>query len=190
MSCDRHSPQTLAQYLEIERKAEFKSEYLNGEVFAMAGGSLNHALIASAVIERLGEQLRQKPCSAVGSDLRVYCEHVNILTYPDVTVFCEPAHFLDSDEDTLTDATLIVEVLSRSTRNYDRSEKFRFYRGLPSFAEYLLLASDAIRAEHYTKQSDGSWLLREHTEPETVIELNSIGCRLTLSTLYLKARLA
>jgi Uma2 family endonuclease len=178
---------TVAQYLEIEREAEFKSEYLNGEVFAMAGGSLNHALIASAAVARLDEQLRDKPCSAAGSDLRVFCPAVNILTYPDVTVFCEPARFLDKDEDTLTDATVIVEFLSRSTRNYDSAEKFRFYRSLPSFSEYLLLASDAIRAEHYARQAD-SWLFREHTNPQTVIDLKSIGCRLTLNTLYLKAR--
>jgi Uma2 family endonuclease len=179
---------TVAQYLEIEREAEFKSEYLNGEVFARAGATLNHALIASAALSTLGVQLRDKPCSAAGSDLRVFCPAVNILTYPDVTVFCEPARFLDHDEDTLTDASVIVEVLSRSTRNYDRAEKFRFYRSLPSFSEYLLLASDAIRAEHYARQTDGSWLFREHTNPQTVIDLKSIGCRLTLNALYLKAR--
>jgi Uma2 family endonuclease len=180
---------TVAQYLEIERKADFRSEYIDGEVFAMAGGSRNHALVAAAVVARLDEQLRDKPCSVAGSDLRLYCPAVDMLTYPDATVFCEPGQYRDTEEDTLTDATVIVEVLSRSTQNYDRGEKFRFYRTLPSFSEYLLLASAALRAEHHVRQPDGSWLFREFTAPDAVIELKSIGCRLPLAALYLKARL-
>ncbi len=112
-----------------------------------------------------------------------------MLTYPDVVVYCEPAKFLDGDRDTLVDATVIVEVLSRSTRNYDRGEKFRFYRGLPSFSEYVLLAQDTIRAEHHIRQQDGSWLFREFYGPEAVVELTSIGCQLRLGELYRKARL-
>jgi Uma2 family endonuclease len=112
-----------------------------------------------------------------------------LLTYPDVVVFCEPAKFLDGDRDTLVDATVIVDVLSPSTQNYDRGEKFRFYRGLPSFSEYVLLAQDAIRAEHHVRQQDGSWLFREFNGPEAVVELKSIKCQLRLGTLYRKARL-
>jgi len=154
----------------------------------MAGGTRNHALIAAAVIARLDEQLADKPCAVAGSDLRLFCKPANILTYPDVAVFCEPAKFLDGDEDTLTDATVLVEVLSRSTQNYDRGEKFRFYRGLPSFAEYLLLAQTEIRAEHHVRQPDGSWLFREFTSPEDEIRLESIGCRLRLGSLYAKVK--
>ena len=175
---------TIEQYLEIERAAEFRSEYLNGEVFAMAGGGVNHALIAAAATIYIGEQLRGRPCAVAGSDLRLFCQPANILTYPDVVVFCEPRKFLDGEKDTLTDATVIVEVLSRSTRNYDRSEKFDYYRGLPSFAEYLLLAQDAIRAEHHVRQPDGCWLFRELTGPQAVIDLKAIGCRLNLGSLY------
>ncbi len=181
---------TPEQYLKIERTAEFRSEFLNGEVFGMAGGSRNHALVATAAVASLHEQLRTKPCAAAGSNLRIFCQAVNILTYPDASVSCDPVSFLDGDKDTLTDATLIVEVLSPSTQNYDRGEKFRFYRTLPSFAEYLLLASDAIRAEHHVRQPDGSWLFREFTAPNTVLDLNSISCRLSLADLYLKTDLA
>jgi Uma2 family endonuclease len=180
---------TVEQYLEMERAAEFRSEYLNGEVFAMAGGSVNHAVIAAAVGARIGAQLDDRPCAVVGSDLRLFCPRDQMLTYPDVMVFCEPAKFLDGDRDTLIDATVIVEVLSPSTQNYDRGEKFRFYRSLPSFSEYLLLAQDAMRAEHHVRQQDGSWLFREFNGPEAVIELKSIGCQLGLGTLYRKARL-
>jgi Uma2 family endonuclease len=179
---------TVEQYLAQERAAEFRSEYLNGEVFAMAWGGRNHALIAAAVLMQFGEQLREKPCAAAGSDLRLFCPQDRMLTYPDITVFCEPARFLDGDLDTLVDATVIVEVLSRSTQTYDRSEKFRFYRGLPSFSEYVLLAQHEIRAEHHVRQPDGSWLFREFKEPGAVIELKSITCELQLGSLYAKAR--
>jgi Uma2 family endonuclease len=175
---------TIEQYLTAERAAEFRSEYLNGEIVAMAGGTKNHALIAMAAGARLDEQLRGKPCAVAGSDLRLFCSAANTLTYADVVVFCEPAQFLDGDEDTLTDAVVIIEVLSRSTQNYDRSEKFRLYRSLPSFTEYLLLAQDAMRAEHYVRQPDGAWLFRELNGPDAEIVLNSIGCRLRFATLY------
>jgi len=175
---------TVEQYLRNERAAEFRSEYLNGEVFAMAGGGVNHAIIAAAAIVQLGEQLRHTRCFVTGSDLRLFCKPSNVLTYPDVVVVCEPRRFLDGEKDTLTDATVIIEVLSPSTRNYDRGEKFRFYRSLPSFAEYLLLAQDAVRAEHHVRQDDGSWVFREFSGPDVLIELHSIGCRLELGTLY------
>ena len=103
---------TVEQYLETERAAEFRSEYRNGEVFAMAEGGV-----------RLNEQLRGRPCAVAGSDLRLYCKTAKVLTYPDLVVFCEPARFLDNDRNTLIDATVVVEVLSRSTQNYDRGGK-------------------------------------------------------------------
>jgi Uma2 family endonuclease len=180
---------TVEQYLEIERAAEFRSEYIDGQVYAMAGGAVNHALIAMAVGARLDEQLRGRPCAVAGSDLRLFCESAKMLTYPDVVVFCKPRRFLDGKKDTLTDATVIVEVLSPSTQNYDRGEKFRFYRGLPSFSEYLLLEQDAIRAEHYVRQHDGAWLLREINGPDSEIALTSIDCRLNLGSLYESAEL-
>lgn len=175
---------TVEQYLQIERTAHYRSEYLNGEIHAMAGGGVNHALIIMAAGARLDEQLRGTRCAVASNDLRLSCPRVNVLTYPDVVVFCEPRKFLDDDKDTLSDATVIIEVLSVSTRNYDRGEKFRYYRGLPSFAEYLLLSQDEIRAEHHVRQPDGSWLFRELMDPATAIELKSIGCALPLGALY------
>jgi len=175
---------TVEQYLEIERAAEYKSEYIGGTMYAMSGGGFHHAFIAADTLVTLCGQLRGKKCNAVGSDLRLFCQASQVLTYPDVTIFCEPRQVLDNRKDTLTDATVIVEVLSPSTQNYDRSEKFRYYRGLPSFREYLLLAQDEIRAEHYTRQSDSSWLFREFTNADTEIVLDSIGCRFRLGDVY------
>jgi Uma2 family endonuclease len=147
---------TPEQYLDIESKAEFRSEYINGEMFAMCDATLNHARIVLNTARRLGEQLDGRPCEAFGGDLRLYSAKYKIFTYPDVLVTCRPHRLLDARRDTLTDATVIVEVLSPSTKNYDRSEKFRFYRSLPSFSGYLLLAQDEIRAEHHVRQPDNS----------------------------------
>jgi len=175
---------TPEQYLEIERKAEFRSEYIDGEMFAMAGGTPNHAWIVVNAASRLTEQLRGRPCGARTGDMRLHSVKYQMFTYPDIVVTCGPNQLLDGRRDTLTDATLIVEVLSPATKNYDRGEKFLFYRSLPSFAEYLLLAQDRVRAEHHVRQPNGSWLFSEFTEPADEIELPSIGCRLGLGSLY------
>jgi Uma2 family endonuclease len=175
---------TFDQYLEIERAAEFRSEYMHGQMYAMAGASRNHGRIVANAMASLWEQLRGRDCEAASNDLRVYSAPAGVSLYPDIVVTCGPDKFHDKLFDTLVDATSIIEVLSPSTRNFDRGEKFHYYRALPSFAEYLLLSQDAIRAEHYARQPDGSWLFREFTNPGDVIELKSIGCRLTLESLY------
>ncbi|MGA3242968.1 MAG: Uma2 family endonuclease [Bryobacteraceae bacterium] len=175
---------TPEQYLEIESKAEFRSEYINGEMFAMSGATPNHARIVLNTARRLTEQLDGRPCEAFDGDLRLYSAKYKIFTYPDVLVTCGPHRLLEGRRDTLTDATVIVEVLSRSTKNYDRGEKFLFYRSLPSFCEYLLLSQDTMRAEHHVRQPDASWLFREFTGPGDEIDLKSIGCRLKLQSLY------
>lgn len=175
---------TVNQYLEIERKAEFRSEYVNGEMYAMAGGTLNHARIVRNALARLEESLRGGPCEAVASDMRLFCANYSIFTYPDIVIPCGQLRFLDDRRDTISDATAIIEVLSPSTANDDRGEKFRYYRSLASFSEYLLLAQDSVRAEHHRRQSDGSWLFREFTSPDTELELSSVNCLLKLSAVY------
>ena len=172
------------QYLEIERNAQFRSEYINGQMFAMSGGTRNHARIVRNALLRLDEQLRGKPCEAVASDLRLYSERHQVFTYPDIVVTCGPDRYHDDRKDTITDATLVIEVLSPSTTNYDRGEKFLFYQSLPSFREYLLLAQRSVRAEHHALQLDGSWLTRSFAAPDDEIELKSIDCRLQLGSLY------
>lgn len=129
-------------------------------------------------MRRLADQLDSLPCEVFGGDLRLYSEKEKIFTYPDILVACGANCLLDGRSDTLTDATVIIEVLSPATKNYDRGEKFRFYRFLPSFAEYLLLAQDEMRAEHHARQPDGSRLFREFTWPGDEIELKSIDCHL------------
>jgi Uma2 family endonuclease len=172
------------QYLETERAAEFRSEYLAGSMYAMAGTARNHAHIVTSAGAELYRQLKGRDCAVAISDLRLSVRAHELYTYPDIFVTCGPDQYLDNRRDTLTDATCIIEVLSPSTKNYDRGEKFRFYRALPSFREYLLLAQDEVRAEHQARQPDGSWLMREYSAPSDEIHLHSIDCRLRLADVY------
>src|ERR1017187_5873973 len=148
---------TPEQYLEIERKAEFKSEYYQGEMFAMAGARWAHNLILLNLASELRQQLRSRPCSVTSSDMRVRVNAKGLYTYPDVVVVCGEPQFLDERRDTLLNPTLIVEVLSESTEQYDRGRKFEHYRPLESLAEYLLVSSERVSVERYTRQPDGSW---------------------------------
>ncbi len=175
---------TVEQYLEIERAAETRSEYLAGSMYAMAGASLRRGVIVRNAGFALHSQLRGQACAAFLTDVRLLVKTHGLITYPDIFVACRPFQVLDDRDDTVTDATVIVEVLSPSTANYDRGEKFRFYRGLPSFREYLVLAQSETQAEHHVRQADGSWLMREYGSATDEIRLDSIGCCLLLADVY------
>lgn len=175
---------TPEQYLEIERQAEFRSEYLHGEMFAMAGTSFNHNRIVRSTERALGRALDGRRCDVFFLDVKVHVQATGLYTYPDIVVTCGPIAALDKHQDTLTNPLVIVEVLSPSTRNYDRGEKFQHYRSIPSFREYLVLAQDEIRVEHHVRQPDGAWIFREHTALTDVVHLASIDCNLNISTLY------
>jgi Uma2 family endonuclease len=129
-------------------------------------------------------QLHGKECEEVTTDLRLAVREHRLITYPNVFVTCGSDRFIDSRKDTMADATVIIEVALPSTRNYDRREKFRYYRALPSFREYVLFARNEIHAEHHVRQPDESWLMREYCSPSDEIHLDSIGCRLLLADVY------
>jgi Uma2 family endonuclease len=172
------------EYLSIERQSETKNEYLNGEIFAMAGASRQHNFIAGDVYASLLNQLRGRGCDVYSGDMRVRVPAADLYTYPDVTVVCGEPELDDAEVDTLLNPTLIVEVLSRTTESYDRGMKFAYYRTLSSFAEYLVLAQDHVHAEHWVRQENGGWLLTETDRREDVLELPSIGCTLALRDAY------
>jgi len=186
MSVARSTFVTPEEYLEHERKAEYKSEYIRGEVFAMAGASPRHALIVTNAVGQLWSQLRDKGCSVYSSDLRVQVRPTGLYTYPDVVIVCGNAEFADDHHDILTNPTLIAEVLSESTQNYDRGQKFQHYRTLPSLQEYLTVAQDTVHIEQWTRQQDGRWLLTESNDPAAELALESIGVRIGISTFYEK----
>lgn len=175
---------TPEEYLAIERKAESKSEYINGEIVAMTGASRQHNLIVVNIAGELRQQLRGRPCEIYSNDMRVRIPSTRLYTYPDLVVVCGEPQFEDDYLDTLLNPTLIIEVLSESTEGYDRGKKFGFYRTIPSLAEYLLIAQDEQRVEQYAKQPDGRWLLSEYRSTDDVAELASIQCQLALTEVY------
>jgi Uma2 family endonuclease len=180
---------TPEEYLAVERKAEYRSEYFNGEMFAMTGASRKHNLIALNVAGECRQQLKGQPCEAYVNNMRVRIPATGLYTYPDIVVVCGEPEFEDDFVDTLINPTLLVEVLSESTESYDRGKKSGCYRTIQSLAEYLLVAQDEYKVEQYVKQPDGRWLLTDIRSLEGVIELASVPCVLALKEVYDKVTL-
>lgn len=175
---------TPEQYLEIERRAQEKSEYWNGEMFAMAGGSAAHSELTAAVISILRPQLLRRGCRVYDSNMRVRISATDLYTYPDVTAICGAPEFADGRKDTLVNPTLIVEVLSPSTEAYDRGKKFAQYRSIPSLREYLLIAQDQMQVELYIRTSSTTWELTVFTGTDAVVTLPSLSASIPLADLY------
>lgn len=175
------SPQ---EYLRLERRAEYKSEYVNGRIFAMGGASETHNLIAGNVFGELRQQLKDRPCRSYVSDMRVKVRSFGLYTYPDVVVVCGEPEFEDDEVDTLLNPKILVEILSPSTERYDRIAKTSYYRTIDSLAEHLLVAQDEMRLEQYARQRDGQWLFSEYLSLDAVVNLASIECTLKLSDVY------
>ena len=182
---------TPEQYLEQERQAEFRSEYIAGEIFAMAGASRRHNLITLNVASLLGAQIGDS-CEAYANDMRIQVKPTGMYTYPDIVIVCGERKFLDAGEDTLLNPTIIVEVLSPSTASYDRVEKFAYYRRLASLREYVLVSQDRPCVERYerTSDSDAEWLYTVAEGPEATLLLPSIGSTLALADIYRKITFA
>lgn len=181
---------SVAEYFAWEEGAATRSEYFDGEIFAMAGGTPEHNLISSNTLRELGNQLEERPCRVYPSDQRITVAETGLYTYPDVTVVCDEPHFEEPGRRALTNPTVIVEVLSESTEAYDRGDKFAHYRRLSSLKEYVLVSSDQHRIERFTRREVGAdWLMTECSDPEGVIELPSIGCVLSLPRVYRKVEL-
>jgi Uma2 family endonuclease len=177
---------TEEEYLAIERKAEFKSEYFHGEMFAMAGALKPHNLIASNVIRVLGNQLLERDCNVYPSDMRIKIKKIGKYTYPDVAVTCGKEIFEDDYVDTLLNPVVIFEILSHSTEARDRGEKFQHYQFIESLAEYILIAQDRVRVEQYVRQSDRTWMYSQYQNLEEVVKLESINCEFSLKDVYVK----
>jgi len=171
-----------AEYVAFERTAATKHEWVNGEVYAMAGGSPEHARLAMAVGAQLLAALGSRGCRVYSSDLRVRIAATGRATYPDVTVVCGKSERDPVDEDAVTNPTLIVEVLSPSTEQSDRGEKWQHYRRVGSLTAYVLIDSEAPHIEVYTRKGDG-WLLRE-AGPGQTIELGVLDAKLETDVLY------
>jgi Uma2 family endonuclease len=183
MIAQRKPTYTPEEYLALERAAEYRSEYLDGEIFAMAGASQAHNLIAGNIFWHLKSQFRGRPCQAYMSDMRVRVTPNRMYTYPDVVAVCGPQEFADDQVDTLLNPTAVFEVLSPSTEAYDRGEKFARYWRLASLTDYVLVAQDQMRVEHYTRQDDG-WFVTAAGSLDEIVRLDAINATLTLRAIY------
>jgi Uma2 family endonuclease len=152
----------------------------------MAGASPQHVLIVTNLVRELSQKLKGRPCRVYSSDLRLRVAPTGLYTYPDVMVVCGEAQFADDQKDTVMNPVLIIEVLSESTRDYDRGQKFQHYRTLPSLIEYLTVARDVPHIEHWIRQPENRWLLAEFSGLNQSLHLASIGCVLPSSEVYEK----
>ena len=181
MAVTRYLPQ---EYLEIERKAETKSEYYRGEIFAMAGASRRHGTIVFNCNRLIGNQILGGRCEGFTSDMRVEIRGGAAYYYPDIVIGCGDLQFVDNQGDTLRNPTVVIEVLSPTTAVYDRGLKFVEYRSIPSLQEYVTIAQDAVRVELYVRQSDEVWLLTDLNKQDDTLTLASIGCEIKLADIY------
>ncbi|MSP63509.1 MAG: Uma2 family endonuclease [Myxococcales bacterium] len=176
---------SAAEYLALERASTDRHEFLDGEIFLMAGGTHEHSLIASNIVGELRNALRHRPCLVHGSDMKVKIEAAGVYTYPDALALCGPPQFADDARDTLLNPKVLFEVLSDSTERYDRGEKFEYYRSLPSVAEIVLVSQKKPHVEHYARKPDGSWLYRDYHAGDRV-PLAALDCALAVADIYLK----
>jgi len=186
MSLQPKTSYTPEEYLAIEREAEFKSEYFDGEMFAMTGASRKHNLIAGNTFASLHRKLRSQRYEIYMGDMRVKVNPTGLYTYPDIVFVCDTPEFEDSDLDTLMNPLVIIEVLSPSTESYDRGKKFENYRTISSLAEYIMISQNRNYIEHFIRQNDNTWLFRETGNKAGVIQIASVECELTMEEMYAK----
>jgi Uma2 family endonuclease len=190
MSVDTRSHLTAEEYLTLERAALDKSEYLDGQMVAMPGGSYRHSLITINLILAIRRHL-QRPYKVLSSDMRVLVPATGLYTYADVVVLRGEPTLSDKYRDNLTNPAVIIEVLSPSTESYDRGRKFRHYQALDSLREYVLVSQDRPKVEQFSRQDDREhWLLTVVTDPVGSITLPSIGCQVAMSDIYDQVRFA
>ncbi|MEW5958107.1 MAG: Uma2 family endonuclease [Chloroflexota bacterium] len=175
---------TPEEYLALEEAADYKSEYYQGEIFAMSGGSANHNRIAGNLYLALREALEARSCEVFITDMRLLVKKKGLYTYPNVMVVCSQLEFVQGRSDTLSNPVVIVEVLSESTQAYDRGAKFELYRAIETLQDYALIDQGRAHVEYFHKLEDGRWLLTEFNELEAVLKLESLGVEIPLSRIY------
>jgi Uma2 family endonuclease len=176
---------TPEEYLELEVKAEYKSQYVSGEIFALAGTQPWHVKITGNILAGLHSRLRGRNCDVYYADMRLRVKAGDLYTYPDVMALCgQPTFETASSPYSLLNPQVIFEVLSPSTEAFDRGEKFIRYRMLESLTDYVLVASEDMRVEHFVRQTDESWKLQEYNHPGQLLPLASVECELPLAEIY------
>ena len=175
---------TEEEYLALEEQSEVKHEYYRGEMFAMSSVKIEHTRIAMNLSRDLGNHLRRKPCKPFNSDQRVYIEKNSLFTYPDLFVVCGKTETLNNDNFNVLNPSIIIEILSSFTKSYDRGDKFKLYRDLPSLKEYILVDSEAISIEAFFINEQGFWQLREYDDSKSLLLIKTIELAIPLQDIY------
>jgi len=177
------------EYLNIERRATYRSEYLNGEMFAMAGATRQHNRISSNVVSEINQHIKSRDCNVYSSDLRVHVPSTGYFTYPDIVITCGKEEFTDAYNDVLVNPLVIMEILSDSTASIDRGKKFEQYRELASCVEYLLIEQRTPHIEQYILHDSQEWRYRDIRGIDEQVTIQAIDCTLSLRDIYHKVEL-
>ena len=172
------------EYLQLEELTEGKNEYHDGEILPMTGGTFKHNQVAGNFYVALKLALRKQNYPVAIGDVKLWIPLIRRCVYPDVMVIAGTINYFENRHDTITNPLIIIEVLSQSTKGYDRGDKFEYYRTLPSFQEYLLVSQFKVHVEHFVKTSENKWLFSEYTQLEAKLELNTLPVIITLAEIY------
>ncbi|MGC4235028.1 MAG: Uma2 family endonuclease [Niabella sp.] len=175
---------TMEEYLEMENEAVEKHEYFRGEIFAMSGAKLQHNKIAGNLYASLHTRLRAKECMPYNSDQRIHIESNTLFTYPDISIVCGEAVTLNNDDMNVLNPSVIIEILSPSTKNYDRGEKFRLYRNIPTLKEYILIDSESVHIEAFRLNEAQRWELEEYNLQGEQLYIKTINEYFSVSEIY------
>ncbi|HEX5169474.1 MAG TPA: Uma2 family endonuclease [Cyclobacteriaceae bacterium] len=175
---------SIEEYLRFEKESQEKHEFFQGEIFAMSRASNRHNLIFSNLFTGIGIQLKGKSCKPFGSDMRIYVAENTLFTYPDISIICGDIVSAPMDEGTAAQPTVLIEILSPSTRNYDRGGKFKLYRDIPTLMEYILVDSEAIGVEVFRLNNRGHWVLEEYKSLTDTLPIPTLDVTLPLSDIY------
>lgn len=175
---------TEEEYLVFEKASRDKHEFYKGEVFAMAGAGARHNVIFSNLFGELAFRLKGKPCKPYGSDLRIHIPENSLFTYPDISIICDELIPSKVDADTVVQPTVIIEILSPSTRNYDQGIKFRLYREIPSLKEFITIDSESIGIEAYRINAERNWELKDYRSIDETLTIPIVGLSLPLKEIY------
>ena len=184
MSAQPHPRLTPEEYLALERAADTRHEYYDGQMYAMAGASFIHTVIIGNLSYALRSRIHDRGCFVLTQDLRTRVSPAGLYAYPDIVLVCEKPRFADNQQDTLLNPKVLIEVLSPSTEAHDRGFKFSEYRKLESLEEYLLVSQHQPRMEKFRRQADGHWLFSESVGPESTVTMESVACAVPLTEIY------
>ena len=175
---------TIEEYLELEETSSEKHEYYQGEVFAMSGAKVPHNVISRNLLIALGLKLKGKTCQPFGSDQRIHIEKNTLFTYPDISIICGEIKTLNDDNWNVLNPTVLIEILSPSTKNYDRGEKFMLYRDITTLKEYILVNSESIHIEVFRLNTSNHWELEEHRNISEMLQLPAVDVFVRLTEIY------